>query len=292
MAFAGSMLFGLTAVVLKLGTKGQNVYYSLFMRASSAVPILLIINIYRGGVNFYDPFLENKILVLIVLSSIGLLLGDVLLMHILKTKPVGVITPIIATNPFFTTILLLLAGEGGVTAKIILLTLSIVLGVFLVTYNKSNNTEFNDKIIDTEAMMYGLGISFTWGIMLFLDIQILQEEDIDGFTFSGIKVMIVGIVSILLVMITALRNNEFEMKFVNKKSMKFMLLAGILGWVLGAILVYSAFDKGPAPIINPIVGLNPLFSTVFSIILMLEGINKTKSLGIALCVLSSILLIV
>ncbi|MHA2029774.1 MAG: EamA family transporter [Candidatus Kariarchaeaceae archaeon] len=291
-AVVGSLFFGLTAVILKIGTENQNVYYSLLIRAGASVPILFAINIYRDGIDFFEPFLENKVLILIILSSATLLLGDILLMYILKTKPVGVITPIIATNPFFATMLLLLFGEEGITMKIIILTLTIILGVFFVTYQKPNNNRANGKIIDRDALVFGLLISFTWGIMLFLDIQILKDDKIDGFAFSGVKIIIVGLFSTILVIITTLKNDKAETKLLNRRSVKYMLLAGITGWVLGVILVYSAFNIGPAAIINPIVGLNPLFAAIFSIMLRLEGINRVKSFGISLCVISSIMLVV
>jgi drug/metabolite transporter (DMT)-like permease len=291
-AFTGSLLFGLTAVILKVGTQKQNLYVSLVVRAIASVPFLLMINIYRQGIDFFSPFTDIAPFIMILLSSTGLLLGDILLMHILKKKSVGIITPIIAINPFFTTFLLLVSGEATITAKIIFLSIAIILGVFMVTYNRSSDEASDSSFIDIEALFYGLLIAVIWGIMVFLDILILKEDNVDGLTFSAVKIMIVGIIGFILLIFTRFSNTNEESNFLNTRSIKFMLLAGFIGWVLGMIMVYSAFDKGPTPVITLIIGLNPLFSAIISILLKFEGINRIKAFGILLCISSSIILVI
>lgn len=291
LAFIGSFLFGLTAVILKVGTQKQNLYVSLLVRAAASIPFLLVISIYTAGVDFYSPFAEPSLLLLIMLSSTGLLLGDILLMHILKKKPVGIITPIIAINPIFTTILLLTTGEESISSKTIIITAVIIIGVFLVTFNRSNSDQSDNSLIDGEALFYGLLIAIVWGIMMFFDILILREDNVDGITFSTVKIIIVSIFSIILLIIFGMKNSFEDINLSNRKSVKYMLLAGIVGWVVGIITVYSAFDLGSAEIIIPIVGLNPLFAVMISILFKFEGINKIKGLGIMLCVASSIILV-
>jgi len=291
-AFIGSFLFGLTAVILKVGTQKQNLYVSLVIRATASIPFLLIISLYSAGTDFFAPFTESSLFVLLILSSTGLLLGDILLMHILKKKSIGIITPIIAINPIFTTGLLLVFGEETITGKTVIITISIIIGVFLVTYNKSNNKLSENSLIDFEALFYGLLIAFVWGIMMFFDILILNEDDIDGITFSTVKIMMVTIFSLILLTIFGMKNSFQDINLSNKKSVKYMLLAGFVGWVVGIILVYSAFDLGSAEIIIPIIGLNPLFAVMISILLKFEGINRVKGIGIILCVTSSIILVI
>ncbi|MCE7733806.1 MAG: EamA family transporter [Candidatus Heimdallarchaeota archaeon] len=291
LAFTGSFLFGLTAVILKVGTQKQNLYVSLLVRAAASIPFLLVISIYTAGADFFAPFTEPSLFLLIVLSAIGLLLGDILLMHILKKKPVGMITPIIAINPIFTTVLLLTTGEESITFKTVIITIAIIIGVFLVTFNKLNGDQSGNSLIDVEALFYGLLIAIVWGIMMFFDILILREDDIDGITFSTVKIIIVTVFSIILLIIFGMTNSFEDINLSNRKSVKYMLLAGIVGWVLGIILVYSAFDLGSAEIIIPIIGLNPLFAVMISIFFKFEGINKVKGLGIILCVVSSIILV-
>ena len=80
--------------------------------------------------------------------------------------------------------------------------------------------------------------------------------------------------------------------FVNRKSIIFMIIAGLTGWVMGSILVFTAFDLGDPMIINPIIGLNPLFAVIVSLTLKHERMNKIKALGIFLCILSSIMIVI
>lgn len=291
LAFIGSFLFGLTAVILKVGTQKQNLYVSLLVRAAASIPFLLVISIYTSGFDFFSPFAKPSLFRLIVLSSTGLLLGDILLMHILKKKPVGIITPIIAINPIFTTVLLLTTGEEAITIKTGIITVAIIIGVFLVTFNRSNEDQFGNSLIDVEALFYGLSIALVWGIMMFFDILILREDDVNGVTFSAVKIIIVAVFSIILLIVFGIKNSFDDINLSNRKSVKYMLLAGVVGWVVGIITVYSAFDLGSAEIIIPIIGLNPLFAVMISILFKFEGINKVKGMGIILCVASSIILV-
>ena len=75
------------------------------------------------------------------------------------------------------------------------------------------------------------------------------------------------------------------------KTRNYLLLAGFIGWFLGSVLVYTALNDGPIPIITPIIGLNPLFAVVISLTLGHEQMGKTKLFGVLLCVISSILLV-
>ena len=84
----GSISFGLTAVILRVGVKNQNIFYGINLRILASVPFLIILNIYINGWDFFDPYMNFKNFGLIFLIALFLLLGDLMLMHVLKKKPV------------------------------------------------------------------------------------------------------------------------------------------------------------------------------------------------------------
>ncbi|OLS24033.1 MAG: hypothetical protein HeimC2_24240 [Candidatus Heimdallarchaeota archaeon LC_2] len=289
-AFIGSFSFGLTAILLKIGMEKPNIFQGMAIRGLGSVPILILWNIYSNGLGFYKVYTQFEILILVLTTSTLLLLADVFLLHILSKKPVGVITPIIAINPVFTTLLLLVTDEAVVTSKIIALTIVIVFGVFLVTF-KSNNGGLSLKSFDIEALRYGIAIAIIWGVMNYLDILVLSNDKVEGISYSAIKFTIVSIMSLSILAIHHFDESESDPISIRSKSFRYMLIAGFIGWVAGSVLVYTSYERGNTAQIIPIVGLNPLFAIILSIILRQEIITKLKLLGILLCVSSSILLV-
>ncbi len=268
-----------------------NIFQGMVIRGLASVPILILLSIYSKGSRFYEVYTHFDILYLVILASMILLLGDMLLLRILTKKPVGVITPIITINPIFTTILLLITDQAVVTTEIIVLTLLIVFGVFLVTFKITNGKFSIRSSFDIEALQYGIIIAILWGIMNYLDIIIVNKDDVDSVSYSTIKFFLVSIASLIALRFTSYIAINPDPIIVRSKSFKFMMIAGFTGWVAGSLLVYTAYEQGDAAKVNPIIGLNPLFAIILSILLKHETITKVKFIGIMLCVTCSILLV-
>jgi drug/metabolite transporter (DMT)-like permease len=98
------------------------------------------------------------------------------------------------------------------------------------------------------------------------------------------------IVSLALIFSRNLGN--LQSSFADTRSVSYLFFAGFVGWVLGATLVYTSFDLGSAVTINLIIGLNPIFAVIVSLVLKMESFSKLKFIGMALCIFSSILLVI
>ena len=127
--------------------------------------------------------------------------------------------------------------------------------------------------------------------MNYLGIIVLSKDSVEGISYSAIKFTLVSIISLFVVAVHKFDSSESDPISIRSKSFRYMLIAGFVGWVVGSVLVYTAYERGNVAQINPIVGLNPLFAIVLSIILKQETMTKIKLLGIMLCVSSSILLV-
>lgn len=292
MAFTGSFFFGLTAVILKKGVPNQDVNFGLLIRALASVPVLILLSIIMLGSDFYKVIFEAGIFWLILFSSLLLLTADLLFMHILKEKPVGLITPIAAINPLFATFLLIFFQYAEFSYDIIFWIILIIIGVFLVTFERSDEMRMFKDFIDIKALLFGLAIAIIWGTKTLVSIMILESESITGLHYSTLEISILGIIMGIVFVMRNRNIKKMRGHFSNRKSILYMLLAGIVGWVLGAILVFSAFNEGDPIIINPIIGLNPLFSVIISLLLKHENMNKVKAAGIFLCIFSSIMIVI
>lgn len=70
-----------------------------------------------------------------------------------------------------------------------------------------------------------------------------------------------------------------EIKSINKKNMKFILLSGLttgLSW----LLYYKALQQGQAGIVAPIDKLSIVFTIAFSYFVLKEKLNKKSFLGL------------
>ncbi|MHA2203114.1 MAG: EamA family transporter [Candidatus Hodarchaeales archaeon] len=291
MAFGGSFCFGLTSVILKLGVENQNIFTALFIRIIGSAPFLLILNFLLFGLVFFTSFLPLDIISLVVLASMLMVAGDLILMFTLKSKPVGLVIPVAATNPLFTTLLLLITGEETVSLEILLLTFFIILGILLVTYEQPNADKNLNQIFDLHAIAAGLIIAILWGLMIFIEISILKHENIIGISYSAMKIFSLSLI-VSLALIFSRNLGNLQSSFADTRSVSYLFFAGFVGWVLGATLVYTSFDLGSAVTINLIIGLNPIFAVIVSLVLKMESFSKLKFIGMALCIFSSILLVI
>jgi len=291
MAFSGSFCFGLTSVIIKLGVENQNIFSGLFIRILGSAPFLLILNLLLFGSVFFTAFLPLDIISLVILASLLMVAGDLILMSTLKSKPVGLVIPVAATNPLFTSLLLLITGEETVSFEILMLTFFIILGILLVTYEQPNTEEKLNQIFDLHALVAGLIIAILWGLMIFVEISILKHENIIGISYSAMKIFSLSLV-VSLALIFSRNLGNLKTSFADNNSVKYLFFAGFVGWVLGAILVYTSFDLGPAVTINLIVGLNPIFAIIISLVLKMENFSRLKFIGMTLCIFSSILLVI
>lgn len=284
--FFGSFSFGLTGVILKLGVKDQNIFYGILLRVLGSLPFLIVANLLYSPSGFLEVFFDWEVFGLVFATATLLIAIDLLLMGILKKKPVGIIAPLVGVNPIFTTVLLLLTGTAVVTPLIIGLTLLIVVGVFLVTMERTGDQKLT---VDREAIGFGLVIALLMGVMLFLEIVVLGYEGVDGFSFSVVKIACLGGIGLVLYPINhTIKDTSY---IATRSAVLYLTFAGFVGWALGSLLAYTAFDGGPAAILTPIIGLNPLFAVVISLVLRQENMNRTKLVGILLCVVCSILLV-
>ena len=290
----GSICFGFTAVILRLGVKNQDIFYGINLRILGSIPFLMILTVIIDGPNFYEPYLSLNNLTLIFTIAMFLLTGDLMLMRVLKYRPIGVIAPLIAVSPLFTILLLLFTHEANITTKIVLLTFVIVFGIGLVTYEPSTT----GKGFDLLSLSVGLFIALLWGFMLYFEIHLLQKDGVDSFSFAATKFIILGLIGFILFSIQKNRDSYLHHVKVNRedpkehnKTRNYLLLAGFVGWFLGSVLVYTALNDGPVPIITPIIGLNPLFAVIISLLLGHEQMGKSKLCGVLLCVVSSIFLV-
>lgn len=287
-SFLGSVCLGITAVFLAKADV-DSVYYGLIIRALASGPLVLIIALFTEGNDFLYTFIRFEYLFPTILASLALISADILIMSILKRKPVGIISPLISTFPLFTALLLAITGKVVFSLPIILFTLLIVLGVAFVTFDRSKNAEgIRVAPFDAEALKIGLLIALFIGITNYIDILLLQREsNLSGISYTGMKFMTVLLLSIIISI--TVKDVKWRSYFNNKSSTTYLLLGGFAAWGLGSVLIFSSYNITKSPeIVNAITGINPVFAVLLSLTLGMEKMNFLKIIGLVLCVVASI----
>lgn len=286
-AFSGAFCLGFTAVLLARASV-DNVYYGLIIRALGSVPIVLVSTLLLQGADFLGALGDLRILAIISFGALMLVFADIFIMSILKRKPVGIIAPLIAIFPLFTTVLLIITGYAAFSPAILGYTLLIVIGVAVITYD--NTTEANNSVpFDLEAMGYGLLIAIFLGLTNYMDVVVLEDTtDLDGLSYTSLKFSLLLIIS--LVFFIALRHSWSDWKHFtrNTSSTKYLLLAGLTAWALGSLFIYTAYNNSDPRVVNAIIGINPVFGVIVSLLLGMEKLNAQKVIGLLFCVVASI----
>ena len=285
-SFAGAFFLGLTAVLLKLADV-DNVFYGLIIRACASGPPVLILVLFLKDIISLNLFFNPIFIFELVLAAAFLICADMLIMTILKRKPVGMIAPLIAVFPLFTTILLIITKFARFSPIILFFTSLIIVGVAMVTYERSD-PESSQISFDLEAIGFGLIIAMFLGLTNYMDIIIiLSFTSLNGLVYTSFKfMMVLCLSSILFVLIHD--HNDWKRFQSNQSSTLFLLAAGLSAWGFGSLLIYTAYDNSNPEIVNAIIGINPVFAVLISISLKMERLGILKVVGLLLCVVASI----
>lgn len=286
LSFVGAFFMGLTAVLLKYADI-DNVYYGLILRSlSSGVLLLLIMLILRGSMIF-SPLADPLVFLLLVLTAIFQIVADALIMSILKRKPVGMIAPLMAIFPLFTSIGLILVGIIHFAPLILLYTLLIVIGVGFVTFSRSQKDP-DLSMFDREGLLYGVLIAFFLGLTNLTDIIILHHTVIDGLQYTALKFSMLAVLSTLGFVLSGQHWSDWQRFWSNRSSTRYLVAAGLCAWLLGAASVYTAYTAINPGVVNAIIGINPVFAVLISLFLRIEELSVRKSLGLIFCVVASV----
>ena len=286
--------WGLNSHVVRKGMQNNHPMLAMVMRALGAFPILILISIIISGITSITVYFKDDILVLVLLTSVLIVLGDGAFLYALKYYPVKIMTPIASIYPLITTFILIITGTEEINSTIIIGTILIIIGVVIVTNgarndNSDDKTDFNIKII-----LLGFFAAISWGTSIFFVRIILEFEGTDSIGLTGIRTLFMGLIGLIY----AISNKNVRQLYIQqdreskKKTAKLMFISGVIGWVIGASSFFYAIQKIGAAIPTPITSTNPIISVVFGKFFGIEDINKQQFLGIVFSVIGTITIVI
>lgn len=208
----------------------------------------------------------------------------------LKEFKVNVIMPIGGIYPLVTIFILILTGTEVISGFVLIGTLLIIVGVSLVTRYGSNDGK---KPVSKKAVLFGLGSAVCWGSSVFLVRQVLNSPGSDPTSLTGFRMLMLGLLSVSIYYFLRNGNEKIDTgtKQDKRKTIIYLGLSGIVGWVIGATIFFVAVQNIGASIPTPISSLNPIVAVIIGYIFKIEAINKKQFLGVLTSVLGTIVIV-
>lgn len=278
-AFQAALCFSIAHVLIRRGLLGSNALTcSLISLATTATIFWLLVLIFIPLSALWTPMIGYFIAAGVFAPAIGQTLGYIGIERIGVARS----TPIVNSAPIFSSsFAVLFLGEVW-TAQNILGTLSVIIGVIILSSGKSSQDEW--RKID---ILYPLLGAIAFGI----------STTLRKFGLSALHIPLlgaavtVGTAFFILLIIIGWRGGRPALKF-NPESTRWLFGAAVVN--TGAILsVFSALNLGKVVRVEPLIASNPLLTILWVGIFLrqIERISTRIVVGALFTVLGTTLVV-
>ena len=280
-AFGSAFFAGITAILAKIGIKNTDSNLATAIRTIVILIFSWLMVFIVGSFNTITE-LTTKTLIFLILSGVATGLSWLCYFKALQLGNVNKVTPIDKSSTILTMILaMIFLGEKITILKIISIIL-IGIGTYLMIEKKNDNKQAKDN----KWLIFALGSAVFASLT-----SILGKIGINGVESNlgtAIRTIVVLIMAWVVVFITKKQN---EIKEIDKKSWKFLLLSGLttgLSW----LCYYKALQDGEASIVVPIDKLSIIITISFSYFILKKKLNKKSLIGLILIIIGTLTLLV
>jgi DME family drug/metabolite transporter len=207
----------------------------------------------------------------------------------LKSIGVSRAVPITCTYPLFTIVwAILLIGEP-VTLSVVLGALVIVLGIWLLSREKSGTDGRTEKKFLSKGVIIALVTAVIWSIgITMINIAMKEAPDIDhAYTLNILRVVAAAA---LMTTATPLIDRKPGFTKIKTKNVITIIAGGIVALGVGWFLLTYSFVHILEAQAVPISSTTPLFSTLVGALLLHEELSAKSALGSIIIVLGVFLI--
>lgn len=280
-AFGSAFFAGITAILAKIGIKNVDSNLATAIRTVVILIFSWIMVFIVGSLNTVVN-LSSKTIVFLILSGLSTGMSWLCYFKALQLGNVNKVTPIDKSSTILTMILaMIFLGESITGLKIISIIL-IGVGTYLMIEKKDDDRQAEDN----KWLIYAFGSAIFASLTSILGK--VGIENVESNLGTAIRTVVVFIMAWIVVFVT---KKQGEVKNIDKKSWKFLLLSGLttgLSW----LCYYKALQNGPASIVVPIDKLSILITIAFSYVILKEKLKRKSIIGLILIVAGTLLLLV
>ena len=282
-AFASAIFAGITATLIKIGTKGVDSNLATALR-TAIVLIFVWTFVFIIGSQSTITDISSKTFLFLMLS--GLATGASWLCYIkaIQIGSVSKVTPVDKSSTVLTIILAFLLLGESVTIFTVLGIVIIIAGTYLMIKRVANDTESNST---RRNWFLFACLSAIFAAMTAI-LGKVGIEDIESNLGTAIRTVFVLLMALLVVFI---KKPDHSVKDVSRHNWLFIILSGVatgLSWMC----FYYALQNGPVGIVVPIDKLSIVFTILFAYFIQKEKISLKMIIGLVLIVIGTMSLLI
>ena len=228
----------------------------------------------------------STITIMGISSILVLVAGDTL--YFIGLRTIGV-TKTVPITYSYSILVVLLGGiilDEAITLQLILGTITIILGVWLVANKALDQTQkSNTSLI---GVISSLGTVLCWGFGVVFFKIILNSND-PYILAAGRMLFLIPTLAILSIIPYGNKSNNRK---ISRMQLVLALLSGLISLGIGDNLLYLALDSTNTNIVAPLTSLTPIFSALIAIIFLGEKVSKKTIIATLLVTTGTMLLLV
>ena len=219
-------------------------------------------------------------------SILVLVAGDTL--YFIGLRTIGV-TKTVPITYSYSILVVLLGGiilDEAITLQLILGTITIILGVWLVANKALDQTqESNTSLI---GVISSLGTILCWGFGVVF-FKIILDSNEPYILAAGRMLFLIPTLAILSIIPYGNKSNNRK---ISRMQLVLALLSGLISLGIGDNLLYLALDSTNTNIVAPLTSLTPIFSALIAIIFLGEKASTKTIIATLLVTTGTMLLLV
>ena len=286
MAVLSAFFAGLTAILAKCGIKKTDSDVATAVRTVVVLVFSWLMVLIIGSVGSISD-ISGKSLLFLVLSGIATGASWICYFKALSVGNVNKVVPVDKSSTVLSVILaIILFGETNHLAVKLVGTALLAVGIFLMIEKKESKR--TEDVPEERTPERRIWLPYAVGSAVFAALTTILAKvgisDVESNLGTAIRTCVVLVMAWLIVF---LKGKQGQVKSIDKKELRFILLSGI---ATGAswICYYYAVQKGSVSVVVPIDKLSILVAIAFSRIVFKEKLTRKAGIGLALMVIGTL----
>ena len=286
MAVLSAFFAGLTAILAKCGIKKTDSDVATAVRTVVVLVFSWLMVLIIGSAGSISD-ISGKSLLFLVLSGIATGASWICYFKALSVGNVNKVVPVDKSSTVLSVILaIILFGETNHLAVKLVGTALLAVGIFLMIEKKESKR--TEDVREERTPERRIWLPYAVGSAVFAALTTILAKvgisDVESNLGTAIRTCVVLVMAWLIVF---LKGKQGQVKSIDKKELRFILLSGI---ATGAswLCYYYAVQKGSVSVVVPIDKLSILVAIAFSWIVFKEKLTRKAGIGLALMVIGTL----
>ena len=218
---------------------------------------------------------------------VGLFLGDTMYMMSLALIGVSRAVPISCAYPLFTTFFAVLFLGEGVTFFLLLGTVVIIVGTWLVSRERTGSSSVTRSVL-FKGVFIALATAIVWSVSVTLmdhALELSQMATVDSALV--VNTVRMSATTLLFLALSPLIDRRFSFMKLKRKTWVILALGGIVALGLGWVLLAVSLSQIETSRAVPISSVSPLFATIIGAFFLKEKVTVRIFIGSVLIVLGT-----